>query len=387
MKQWYKIQAKSNKTAQILIYETIGEDFWGDGVSAKRFVEDLNALTGIDVIDLHINSPGGNVFDGNAIYNTLRAYDATVNVFIDGIAASIASVIAMAGDTIEMPENSMLMIHDPSGFVMGTAEDMEKMSVALEKVKVGILAAYHNKSDLDNDEISKMMTAETWLTAQEAVDYGLADKVVEQVNFQAHIDPKSYAYFRNTPAHIKKAGPTGLKPKRKENNTMPDEPIHKQDELVITAEGIKKDFPGVAKQLSDEGREEGKKVGAEAECKRIKDVYGQSLPGHEDLVMSLMWDGSTTSEQAAIKVLAAEKAIRGQTIKDHEDDAPPVVTQVPPGDALANLDNLPIEERCKVEWDKSKDLQDEFLGDFDTYVAAEKAVEQGRVKIISKREE
>ena len=199
MKKWYQIQAKKNKTAEILIYEQIGEDFWGEGVSAKEFVKDLQALD-IDNIDLHINSPGGNVFDGNAIYNALKSHRANIRVVVDGIAASVASVVAMSGDTVEMPENAMMMIHDPSGFVMGTAGDMEKMANALNKIKGGLVTAYHNKSDLDNDQISEMMTDETWMTAEEALEYGFADEITEKVNIQANFEGLSQ--YKNVPNRL-----------------------------------------------------------------------------------------------------------------------------------------------------------------------------------------
>jgi ATP-dependent Clp endopeptidase proteolytic subunit ClpP len=174
MKPWYKITAKANK-AKILIYEQIGETFFGEGVSAKKFINELDGLN-VSSIDLHINSPGGNVFDGTSIYNALVAHDAVVNVIIDGIAASIASVIAMAGDTIEMPENSLLMIHDPSALVMGTAKDMEKMAEILGKIKGGMIKSYQTKLAMDDDEISEMMSSETWLTANEAAELGIVDK-------------------------------------------------------------------------------------------------------------------------------------------------------------------------------------------------------------------
>ena len=126
---------------------------------------------------MRINSPGGSVFDGVAIYNALKRHDAAITVWIDGIAASIASMIAMAGDEVVMPENAMLMLHDPSGLVVGTAADMRGMAEALDRMKAGMVAAYRDKSGRDDAEIEALMRDETWLSAQEAVALGLADRV------------------------------------------------------------------------------------------------------------------------------------------------------------------------------------------------------------------
>jgi len=129
MKSWYSICAL-NEGAELSIYDEIG----AYGVSAKAFLADLGKLSDAAPLTLRLNSPGGSVFDAVAIYNALQRHTGTVTVTIDGIAASAASYIAMAGDTVVMPENAFLMIHDPSGMVMGTAADMRAMAEALDKI-------------------------------------------------------------------------------------------------------------------------------------------------------------------------------------------------------------------------------------------------------------
>jgi ATP-dependent protease ClpP protease subunit len=150
-------------------------------------------------LTVRINSPGGSVFDGVAIYNALKRHEARVTVWIDGIAASIASMIAMAGDEVVMPENAMLMLHDPSGLVLGTAADMRGMAEALDKMKAGMVAAYRDKSGRDDAEIEALMAAETWLSAQEAVELGLADRVEQPVRMAARFD---LSRFRNPPPQL-----------------------------------------------------------------------------------------------------------------------------------------------------------------------------------------
>ena len=150
-------------------------------------------------LTLRINSPGGSVFDGVAIYNALKRHQAKVTVWIDGIAASIASMIAMAGDEVVMPENAMLVLHDPSGLVAGTAADMRAAADALDKMAAAMVAAYRDKSGAGDAEIEALMAAETWLSAEEAVELGLADRVEAPVQMAAYFD---LSHFRNPPPQL-----------------------------------------------------------------------------------------------------------------------------------------------------------------------------------------
>jgi ATP-dependent Clp endopeptidase proteolytic subunit ClpP len=194
VKRWFGVRAQA-RGAEIVIYDEIG----AFGIPAKAFLDELKALGPLAEITLRINSPGGSVFDGVAIYNALKRHNAAITVWIDGIAASIASMIAMAGDEVVMPENAMLVLHDPSGLVAGTAADMRAMAEALDRMKAGMVAAYRDKSGRDDTEIEALMAAETWLSAQEAVALGLADRVEEPVRMAAHFD---LSRFRNTPPRL-----------------------------------------------------------------------------------------------------------------------------------------------------------------------------------------
>jgi ATP-dependent Clp protease protease subunit len=195
VKRWYEFRARVNDAAEVVIYDEIG----AFGIPAKAFLDELKALGPVAELTLRINSPGGSVFDGVAIYNALKRHQAKVTVWIDGIAASIASMIAMAGDEIVMPENAMLMLHDPSGLVLGTAADMRGMAEALDKIKAGMVAAYRDKSGAGDPEIEALMAAETWLSAEEAVELGLADRVEAPVRMAAHFD---LSRFRNAPPQL-----------------------------------------------------------------------------------------------------------------------------------------------------------------------------------------
>ena len=197
MNSWYTIRARATG-AEVLIYDEIG----AYGVTAKGFLAELGALPNDAAIDLRLNSPGGSVFDAVAIYNALSRHSGTITVWIDGIAASAASYIAMAGDEIVMPENAFLMIHDPSGLVMGTAEDMRSTAEALDKVKGSLIQGYAAKSGKSDDVIAILMAAETWLDAKDALDIGFIDRIAEPVKLAASFD---VARFRNAPRELAEA--------------------------------------------------------------------------------------------------------------------------------------------------------------------------------------
>lgn len=191
MKSWYTIRARASG-AEVLIYDEIG----AYGVSAKGFLAELGALPDDAPIDLRLNSPGGSVFDAVAIYNALTRHAGTITVWIDGIAASAASYIAMAGDEIVMPENAFLMIHDPSGIVMGTATDMRDMAGTLDKIAASMTRGYAAKSGKPEAQIAALMASETWFDATDALDLGLATRMAEPVRIAASFD---IARFRNAP--------------------------------------------------------------------------------------------------------------------------------------------------------------------------------------------
>ena len=197
MRSWYAIRARA-EGAEVSIYDEIG----AYGVSAKSFLDELGALPDDGPLTLRLNSPGGSVFDAVAIYNALKRHAGPVTVWIDGIAASAASYIAMAGDEVVMPENAFLMIHDPSGLVMGTADDMRAMAEALDKIKGSLVAGYVAKSGGAEDDIAALMAKETWLDAAEAVELGFADRLAEPVRIAARFD---VGRFRNAPPALVEA--------------------------------------------------------------------------------------------------------------------------------------------------------------------------------------
>ena len=193
--KWYDIKAASDDIAEVWIYGEIGEDLSGKSIAAKRFIADLDALK-VGEIALHINSHGGSVFDGQAIYTALKRHPADITTYIDGLAASIASVVALAGDRVIMPSNAMMVIHDPWALAIGSSGDMRKMADTLDKVAETILNVYDERSPKTREELAAAMAAETWLTAAEAAEYGFADEVTAEMRIAASFD---LSRFRNAP--------------------------------------------------------------------------------------------------------------------------------------------------------------------------------------------
>ncbi len=194
---WYAMKALSGGGASIDIYGDIG--FWG--ITAAEFRRDLKEMGNIQSLEVHINSPGGSVTEGLAIYNTLKQHHAEVTVYIDGLAASMASVIAMAANRLVMPANALMMIHNPWGWASGEADDMRKQADVLDKMKASMLSAY-SRSGLSDEEITSIMDEETWYTGQEAVDAGFADELGDEIEINAHYDLEALAKFKNAPSAL-----------------------------------------------------------------------------------------------------------------------------------------------------------------------------------------
>jgi ATP-dependent protease ClpP protease subunit len=173
-----KADADAPSSADVLIYEDIGESFWGDGVTAKSIAAQITGLD-VDELNVRINSVGGEVYEGLAIQNALIANPAKVNVTVDGIAASAASVIAMAGDHVSMARGAMMMIHDPSMVAVGNPQDLRDSADTLDKIADSLASTYAARAGGDVADWRALMQAETWYTADEAVDAGLADDTVD----------------------------------------------------------------------------------------------------------------------------------------------------------------------------------------------------------------
>ena len=193
MKNWFEIQnnAKS-ETADVYIYSEVG----GHDVNAKNFIDELKTIKDKN-IDVHINSLGGSVFDGLAIYNALKNHSKKVTTKVEGISASIASVIAMAGDTIEMAENSLFMIHNPFAMSGGDANELRKTANILDKIRNEIAGIYASKSKHNADHYINLMDVETWFNSTETLEMGLINGITQPLKIENNYDVSKFENISN----------------------------------------------------------------------------------------------------------------------------------------------------------------------------------------------
>ena len=286
-KSWYSMKAMGGGAAEVQIYEEIG----GWGISAKEFASDLKELGTVNEITLRINSPGGSVFDGNAIFNQLKQHKAKVTAHIDGLAASMASVIAMAADHIVMPENALMMIHNPWTVSIGNAEELRKDADLLDTIKRTLLTAY-GRSAMTDDEISEMMDAETWLTGADAVEMGFADELEEEVAMAACAKFEQLAQFTKTPKQLKP-----------EPSAVADTPEAKHEEITMPEAKKATEQPVDEKEIQA-------RVAADFQAKqkqRVSDINAafDGFEKHIELRNQCIADVECSVEDARAKLLDA----------------------------------------------------------------------------------
>ena len=183
LEKWAPRAAEADDKATISVYDVIGEDWWtGEGVTAKRIAGALRGI-GKNPVTVNVNSPGGDMFEGLAIYNLLREHPAEVTVRVMGLAASAASIIAMAGDRVEMGLGSFLMIHNSWGVVIGNQNDMRDAASTFAEFDAAMADIYAARTGGKTADISAMMSAETWLRAEAAIDAGFADATFEAPDY------------------------------------------------------------------------------------------------------------------------------------------------------------------------------------------------------------
>lgn len=180
-KFWNFIRNKETGERELWLYGVIGDDSWYCGdITPTKFKQELNFCEG-DIV-VKINSEGGDVFAATAIYTMLKEYDGKITVKIDSLAASAASIVAMAGDVVEISPLGMIMIHNPSTFADGDSEELQAAAKMLDEVKETIINAYELKTKLPREQLAQMMDDETWIHAKKAIELGFADKIIGEEN-------------------------------------------------------------------------------------------------------------------------------------------------------------------------------------------------------------
>jgi ATP-dependent protease ClpP protease subunit len=311
-----KVEARGKDTADVLIHEQIGGDWLGDGLTSKRFAEDMAKLEGVRVINLRINSPGGSVTDGLGIYNTLAQHPARINVIVEGLAASMASVLAMVGDSITMGEGALMMIHSPRMLAMGTAEDLRKSVDLLDKFEGSLLDIYVKRTGLARADIKAMLAEETWFNGAEAVEQGFADEAASSDEGTAALArtenrERFTAFATAFRQHVADLNPLRIAAVLKSD--LPDAIEVTQVTDKATASVQAADIENAARTAAAAA------IAAESDRRRkIKDSFGSFAEAHRELLDASMDDVTCTVDAARAKLLEAvgkdAKPIGGQIL-------------------------------------------------------------------------
>lgn len=333
MDNWLQIKAKADSSIdEIYVYGEIG-DWWGD-LDAKSLADKLKNSTG-DTINLRINSGGGEVFVATAFYSLLRSSGKKINVYIDGLAASAATLIACAGDKVIMPVNALYMIHNPLSWTYGNSEDMREMANLLDTVRDTLVATYKQKTGLDDEKIIELMDNETWLTASEALKLGFVDEIMDvavAANTNKVVE-MSTQRLKNIPKTFENAV--------KSANEQPKEVVKPMDLAKFKAE-----HPEIAKQFKAEITAEQKTEvdnAVQAERTRIKDIQDAALQGQEDLVKEAIENGLSVGE-FAVKAMKQTKEKGNEFLNNRKKDTE-VVANVTP----SNTANDPAQKSATEE--------------------------------------
>nr|DAX68013.1 MAG TPA: Putative ATP dependent Clp protease [Caudoviricetes sp.] len=344
-KFWNVMRNEEEKSAELILYGSIGHDEDWDDISDKAFKQDIENLGDVENITLHINSPGGSVFSAVAIANTLKNHKAKVVANIDGLAASAATIITSACDVVRMPKNALFMIHNPITFAYGNNQDMEKTLDMLNKVKNSIIETYLYKANTDKETLSKLMNDETWMDAETAKEYGFIDEILDEEIEKEFVENKliiNSMAFDISKFKIFKA--------EKTNKSQNPEPLNitinstgnakniadeikniwsnknnKKEEEKMTLEELKNKFP----ELYDQVFNEGKEAGINKENERMKAIDEMKISNYPELVENAKYTEKVEASELAMKVLKKqneEKAEKLEGLKNESQNnfIPPV---------------------------------------------------------------
>jgi len=329
-KFWNFIPGTENTPPELLIYGTISS--WQDeeNVTPKQFNKELAALGDVPEIVVRINSGGGDVFAANAIFTRLKNSKAKITVEIDGWAASAATVIAMAGDRIKIARNGVFMIHDPAMVVFGQfqAGDFEKMAGELKVVKQSIVNAYIMKTGRNEEEISALMSDETWWVGEDAVKNGFCDELMfEDSRLEIGDDAKvtvngiemDISHFRNFPRELLNSphNPGGLinsaAPQNRPEQEKKEETQMAAENTITTVDALKAAYPDLVATIRNEAAAE--------ERSRIKAIEDMAGGNYGEIVSDAKFGHPCTAEQVAVRIIAEQNRAGKKWLEDRAKDA------------------------------------------------------------------
>ena len=335
LKFWNLVKNDEEKSAELILYGSIGSDEYWDDISDKAFKQDIENLGDVENIILHINSPGGSVFSAVAIANTLKNHKAKITANIDGLAASAATIITSACDTVKMPKNALFMVHNPITFAYGNNQDMQKTLEMLNKVKNSIIETYLNKAKTDKETLSELMNNETWMSAEEAKEYGFIDEILDENVEKEIIENK--LIINNMAFDISRF--KNFKEKKNQeprvinisvNSTgNPEEIADKFRDILnstenqkneggnMTLEELKNKFPELYNQVFDEGKE----AGITKERERMREIDNLDVSNYSELVENAKYNEPVEASVLAVNILNKQKEERIQKLQNIKNDS------------------------------------------------------------------
>ena len=335
LKFWNVMKNDEEKSAELILYGSIGSDEYWDDISDKAFKQDIENLGDVENITLHINSPGGSVFSAVAIANTLKNHKAKITANIDGLAASAATIITSACDTVRMPKNALFMVHNPITFAYGNNQDMQKTLEMLNKVKNSIIETYLNKVKTDKETLSELMDNETWMSAEEAKEYGFVDEILDESVEKEVIENK--LIINNMAFDISRF--KNFKEKKNQeprvinisvNSTgSPEEIADKFRDILnstekqkneggnMTLEELKNKFPELYNQVFNEGKE----VGITKERERMREIDNLDVSNYSELVENAKYNDPVEASVLAVNILNKQKEERIQKLQNIKNDS------------------------------------------------------------------
>jgi len=319
---WDKNQPKEEEEKEeveeakdIFIYDMIG----AGGITAKKIVDDLAKAGKNCNVNLRINSAGGDVFEGIAIYNSLKKHNGSINVEIEGLAASMASIVMLAGDTITASENSLIMVHNPSVGIQGESKDLTKKAELLDKIKEQMVNIYSSKTGMDEKSVIDMMDSETWLTASEALEVGLITSVGEAIKVAA----VNETVFSNAPKWV-------VDFTKKQNPNVMDDILSMLTNLKNKISGIKEETPKGVRILDD--------VAVKNEIVNLAEKIGETSAVNDELLETL---SIVATHEATIESM--QKELDEKVLEINKNNATPtsdkVIADKDPSFNLKNVDS------------------------------------------------
>lgn len=312
--KFWDFQSVSDTDAELMLYGDIASerpwwDWEGDTVTQKQFIDELKALGDKSNITVRINSMGGDVFAAHAIYTQLKTHKASITVIIDGIAASAATIVAMAGDVVKMPSNAMMMVHKPLFDLNGmfNADHLLKMVDTLNAVQDSIASAYVSKTKMEREQLNELMNAATWLSAQNAKKYGLTDEILFDVTLE---DPQisndgKFMIFNSVKHDISQISNIPKNMFMKSGFTQASPVQNKQqakgaDEVIIkTINDLRQAYPEFVTQIETEAANSGRKE----ERQRIQDIERISNTIAPELVNKAKFEQPMDAKELAFQAL------------------------------------------------------------------------------------